>query len=46
VPQVFKRGWFTELSPDDEMWPGQALSLEVAPTPSHRSAAPRRYCNR
>ena len=26
----FKQGWFSELSPDDDMWPGQALSLEVS----------------
>ena len=28
-----RQGWFTELSPDDEMWPGQAMSLEVRPSP-------------
>lgn len=26
---VFRKGWYTELSPDDTMWPGQAMSLEV-----------------
>lgn len=30
MAHVFKQGWFSELSPDDDMWPGQALSLEVS----------------
>ena len=37
---AFKEGWFTELSPDAEMWPGQAMSIEVAPpSPRHLLAA-------
>jgi|EP01047_Picozoa_sp_COSAG01_P062375 spermidine synthase len=26
---AFQKGWYTELSPDDTMWPGQAMSLQV-----------------
>lgn len=29
---IFKKGWFTELSPDAHMWPGQALSIEIEST--------------
>ena len=34
MAHAFKRGWFSELSPNDDMWPGQALSLEVKDAPS------------
>ncbi len=30
MAHLFKQGWFSELSPDDAMWPGQAMSVEVS----------------